>query len=95
MFAKITYLQLWKKQFKIFEPTISDLFLIEYLMEWEENRKENIKYIFEILNIPDRYIIYANIIVKQVLESFIEEKAKKWWRSYFLWDAINKSSIYG
>lgn len=86
MFAQITYLKLWDKQYKIFEPTISDLFLIEYLMEGKDNLEENIKYIFQLLNIPEKYIFYASIIIEQVLESFIKEKAKKWWRSYFLWD---------
>ncbi len=86
MFAKITYLTLWKKQFKIFEPTISDLFMIEYLMEGKENIKENVWYIYEMLWISEIYLGYATVIIKQVLDSFIKEKAKSWWRSYFLWD---------
>ena len=86
MFSQITYLELWNKQYKIFEPTISDLFLIEYLMEGKDNIEENIKYIFQLLNIPEKYISYASIIIKQVLESFIKEKENSWWKSYFLWD---------
>jgi hypothetical protein len=56
---KRIFLDLSGDRFKIIEPTLYDLFQIEYLSEQEENREENIKDIFQILHIPDKYIMFS------------------------------------
>lgn len=86
MHPKITYLKLWNEIYKILEPCIYDLFFIEYLLESEEEKWENTKNVFEILDIPIKYLSFANLIIPWVLKSFTSEKKKAGGASFFKWD---------
>jgi hypothetical protein len=83
---KITYLNIWKDKIIIYEPTIKTLFDIEYLLWSDNNQKDNIKIVYNLLWIPEKYLIFANSLINKVLSSFWKEEKKAWWKSFFKWD---------